>query len=441
MEYQKGEKIIEGKTKIIWEVKGDDRRVIVENKNDITAFDDPSFTKQFKSKAEHATTVTCQVFNLLRQAGVPVAFEKQISNNEFVVPKCKMINLEVVSRRFAVGSYLKRHPELIRKEGSDPYRFHSLAVEFFLKTTKGELVNEKKETLVSGLDTKKGEEDPFIEDYLEDTWKLLHPKKPDWVEDSDLKKTIEASSVLPGKTQEIAQEINDIARRVFLTLEGAWNVLGYRLIDMKIELGIDKDGNLLVADVIDNDSWRLRDSNWQELSKEAFRQGEELDEVEKKYGFVADLTKQFRIPKQTLVIWRGSESDAMPELSLFENMEGLKIENIVLSGHKSTKRCLENLEQLMGKYPDGGVIIAKVGRSNGLGPVVASRTSWPVIAVPATMDSFADDVWSSVRMPSKVPLATVWPESNAVLLAAQILAQKNPILYQRRQMSIEKQDD
>lgn len=66
-----------------------------------------------------------------------------------------------------------------------------------------------------------------------------------------------------------------------MTLEGAWNVLGFRLIDMKIEFGLDLNGNLLVSDVIDNDSWRLRDADWEELSKEAFRQGETLDEVEK----------------------------------------------------------------------------------------------------------------------------------------------------------------
>jgi phosphoribosylcarboxyaminoimidazole (NCAIR) mutase len=57
------------------------------------------------------------------------------------------------------------------------------------------------------------------------------------------------------------------------------------------------------------------------------------------------------------------------------------------------------------------------------------------------MDSFPEDVWSSVRMPSKVPMATVWPESNAMLLASEILSQKNPVLYQKRQIMIEKQDE
>ena len=439
MNYQRAQKKVEGKTKIIWEIKNDSKNVIIENKNDITAFDDPKFTKQFETKAKNATTVTCQVFELLKKAGIPVAFVKQISPTEFVSPNCAMIPLEVVCRRFAVGSFLKRHPELIN-EDKDPHRFHSLVVEFFLKTTKGALIVDGKK-IIEGLDPEKGEEDPFIENPYEANWSLCHPKKPSWEEGSRLDRQVEADQVLPKNPEEMAKEIEEIMRKAFLVLESAWNNLGYRIIDMKIEFGIDDSGKMMVADVIDNDSWRLRDANWKELSKEAFRQGEELDAVERKYGFVASLSKNFRIPKQVLVMWRGSEGDSFPDLALFKDVKGVTIEEVTMSGHKSTQMCLKKLEEILGKYPDGGVIIAKIGRSNGLGPIVAARTSWPVIAVPATMDSFPEDAWSSVRMPSKVPLATVWPESNAVLLASEILAQKNPFLYQRRQIMIEAQDE
>ena len=438
MDYQKAEKIIEGKTKVVWKIKNDTKNVIIENKNDITAFDDPDYTQQFETKARHATTVTCRVFELLKQAGIPVAYNEQISDTEFVTPVCTMIPLEVVCRRFAVGSFLKRHPEL-KNEEKDPYRFHRLVVEFFLKTTKGELeINGEK--LLAGFDPKKGEEDPFISNPYESTWSLCHPKKPDWEEDSKLNKDLDASKILKNPA-EMVEQIEEIMRKVFLTLEGAWNTLGYRIIDMKIEFGLDAEGNLLVADVIDNDSWRLRDADWKELSKEAFRQGEKLDEVEKKYGFVAGLSSNFRMPKQALVLWRGSDSDDWPELALFKDAPGVTIEEVTMSGHKSTRKSLDKLEEILGKYPDGGVIIAKVGRSNGLGPIVAARTAWPVLAVPATMDSFSDDVWSSVRMPSQVPLATVWPDSNAILMAAEILTAKNPAIYQRRQMMIEKFDE
>ena len=221
-------------------------------------------------------------------------------------------------------------------------------------------------------------------------------------------------------------------------MEGAWNNLGLHFIDLKIEFGIGPGlEGLVVADVIDNDSWRLRDQNWQELSKEAFRQGEELTEVEKKYGIVANLAEQFRIPQQALIIWRGSEKDESPKAPLCYGVNNV---NVVLSGHKATKVCLEELEKLMGNYPDGGVIIAKVGRSNGLGPILASHTTWPVIAIPATLKEFPEDLWSSIRMPSSVPLITAWPEENAVQAALNILAQKNPLLYAKLQEQIEKLD-
>ncbi len=439
MDYKKGSKLNEGKTKIVWKVKDKPNLVIIENKNDITAFDDPSFTKQFKTKAEHATTVTCRVFELLKKAGIPVAFEKQISANQFVAPSCEMIPLEVVPRRFAVGSFLKRHPELVNKEEL-PHRFHKLVIEFFLKTTKGELVNYKGIKILKGLDPKKGEEDPFIDNPFENNWNLYHSKKPKWEEEAVLGKTIEAKGIFPNGLTRMTKEIDDMSRKVFLVLEGAWNILGYRIIDMKIEYGLDRKGNLVVADVIDNDSWRLRDANWQELSKEAFRQGEKLDEVEKKYGFVAELSQNFRIPKQALVMWRGSDSDEFPDMSQIKKLDNISIEEITLSGHKSTNLSLDRLEKVFTQYSSGGVILAFVGMSNGLGPILSTRTTWPVVGVPMTTEKFSEDVWSSLRMPSNVPMVTVLSPKNAVLVALNILAQKNPIVYMHRQYTIEQMD-
>ena len=86
---------------------------------------------------------------------------------------------------------------------------------------------------------------------------------------------------------------------------------------------------------------------------------------------------------------------------------------------------LQKLEHTM---PDS-VIIAAIGMSNGAGPTLAANTMLPVITVPATFDKFSDDVWSSLRTPSAVPVMTVLNPSNAVLAAAQILAARNSCLY------------
>lgn len=47
------------------------------------------------------------------------------------------------------------------------------------------------------------------------------------------------------------------------------------------------------------------------------------------------------------------------------------------------------------------VFVAVAGRSNGLGPVMSGNTAYPVInCPPLTPDWGAQDVWSSLRLPS-----------------------------------------
>ena len=64
---------------------------------------------------------------------------------------------------------------------------------------------------------------------------------------------------------------------------------------MKIEIGIDNNKELVIADVIDNDSWRIwpNGDSKQQLDKQAFRDGVYLSEVRDKYAVVTQYTKQF----------------------------------------------------------------------------------------------------------------------------------------------------
>jgi phosphoribosylaminoimidazole carboxylase/phosphoribosylaminoimidazole-succinocarboxamide synthase len=295
-EYKKGELLTEGKTKKIFEVDGNPELCIIQYKDTITKFDDPDQTKEFATKARYSNTTTCRVFELLKKYDIPVAYINQLSKNEFLAPICSMIPFEVVTRRYAYGSYLNRNPGFSKPTGEKPGRFFDIVVELFLKTTKGKLVNSKGKIIVEGLDPKNGEEDPFIKDPSDSVWALYHPKKPVHQQESELREGILASDVIEAPyPSAIVSEMTHYAKKVFLILEKAWKNFGFNLIDMKIEFGFSPEEKLLVADVIDNDSWRLRDQNWEELSKESFRQGEELSKVEEKYKIVASLVEGFDV--------------------------------------------------------------------------------------------------------------------------------------------------
>lgn len=290
MAVTRGALINEGKTKKIFAVEGDPARAIVEYKNAITAFDDPSFTKEFATKAKYSNITTSRVFEMLNKAGVPTAFVEQLSDTEFLAESCKMIPLEVVIRRYAVGSYLKRHPEFAKPEGEPPHRFETPLVEFFLKTTRGGLSDEKG-VIVESLDPKKGEEDPLIENPHDSEWRLVHPKREASDPEYSLNRTVDAKRILGTGT---IREMEDAITKTLLTLEAFFAKHEFKLIDFKIEFGTTKDGKVVISDVIDNDSWRLRDKNWNDVSKQSFRDGEEMAKIEDKYALVAALMEESR---------------------------------------------------------------------------------------------------------------------------------------------------
>ncbi len=79
---------------------------------------------------------------------------------------------------------------------------------------------------------------------------------------------------------------------------------------------------------------------------------------------------------------------------------------------------------MMQEVPNS-VVIAYIGRSNGAGPTLSAMSTIPVITVPASVKEFPEDVWSSLRAPSAVPVMTVLEPSNAVLAAL-----RNPLRAQ-----------
>src|SRR6202140_2372613 len=126
--YSPGALVAEGKTKKIHAVKDSSNLATVVAKDDITAGDGAKHDI-IPDKGRLATATTCNVFRLLKACGLPVAFEAQDSPISFTAPKCDMLPYEVVTRREAHGSYLKRNPHLAKGQ-----LFPQLIVEFYLKT-------------------------------------------------------------------------------------------------------------------------------------------------------------------------------------------------------------------------------------------------------------------------------------------------------------------
>src|SRR5471030_25004 len=291
VKYSPGAMVAEGKTKKIHMIKGSADRVEVVAKDDITAGDGAKHDV-IADKCRLANATTCNVFRLLKACGLPVAFEQQDSATSFVAPKCEMLPYEVVVRREAHGSYLKRNPHLAKGQ-----LFPQLIVEFYLKT-KDKNWNGK--PLVA--------DDPFMQ-FSDDAKeiKLFNPAKPLQGQEPFLVLAVE--DVFSRKDEPKSfPEMRRIARHAFLVLEKAWQLEGGTLVDLKVEFGFDAKGGLLLADVIDNDSWRVLESGAY-IDKQVYRDGGALDDVAAKYRHVADVTSRFRVPHQRIILWRGSEKD------------------------------------------------------------------------------------------------------------------------------------
>jgi phosphoribosylaminoimidazole carboxylase/phosphoribosylaminoimidazole-succinocarboxamide synthase len=412
-----GALVTEGKTKKIYRINGSEF-VSVVAKDDITAGDGAKHDV-IPDKGRLANQTTCNVFRLLKACGLPVAFEEQDSATSFVAPPCTMLPYEVVVRREAHGSALKRSPHFTKGQ-----LFPKLLVEFYLKTKDK---NWKGKPLVA--------DDPFMQ--YEDGGaqiKLFNPAKPILGTEPFL--VLQTADVFSHPEEyKLFPEMRRIARQAFLMLEKAWSLEGGTLVDFKVEFGFDAKGTLLLADVIDNDSWRVLE-NGAYIDKQVYRDGGALDTVAAKYRHVAETTGHFRLPRQRIILWRGSESDKTD--AFVQALGDLKdmMTVVTCSIHKEPIAGANILNKMIQEVPDT-VVIAFIGRSNGAGPVLSALSTVPVITVPASAKDFPEDVWSSLRAPSKVPVLTVLEPSNAVLAALQILSARNPRLYAQLRGEIE----
>lgn len=245
-----GSLIVEGKTKRIYAYPGDEHLVYIMSKDQITAGDGVR-RNEITGKSRLSTITTANVFRLLNKAGIATHFVQQVDDTTLLVKHCEMLPIEHVQRRIATGSYLKRHPEV-----SEGTRFEPVLIETFLKDD--------------------ARHDPQIQ--------------PEDIIQSGI-----------ASQAEIAWMANE-GRQVFAVLEHAWAKIDVTLVDLKIEFGRDAQAQLLVADVIDNDSWRLwpGGDKTRMLDKQVYRNlqnvtSADLQTIADRYALVAELTGKLNI--------------------------------------------------------------------------------------------------------------------------------------------------
>ncbi|XP_041790846.1 multifunctional protein ADE2 isoform X2 [Chelmon rostratus] len=390
-----GQKLNEGKTKQIFELVDQPGLVLVQSKDQITA-GNAVRKDQMEGKAAIANKTTSCVFKLLQESGIKTAFVKQHSDTAFIAAHCEMIPIEWVCRRVATGSFLKRNPGV--KEG---YRFTPLKMEMFFK-----------------------------DDANND---------PQWSEEQLLEAKFSPAGLSIGQCEVDIMNRSTVA--IFEILEKAWATQNCTLVDMKIEFGVNvKTQEIVLADVIDNDSWRLwpAGDRSQQKDKQVYRDLKEvtpeaMQMVKRNFEWVSERVKLLLEPQASgrVVVLMGSTSDMAhcEKIKKACTSYGIPCFLRVTSAHKGPDETL----RIKAEYEGDGVptvFVAVAGRSNGLGPVMSGNTAYPVLnCPPLTPDWGAQDVWSSLRMPSGLGCSTILSPEAAAQFAAQIFGLTNHLVW------------
>jgi phosphoribosylaminoimidazole-succinocarboxamide synthase len=253
----KGVEIASGKTKILYENPGHADQLVVVQTDNISA-GDGARKNVIGGKGRLAAQTTARVFRLLNLCGLPTHYlsgGEDDDNNEMLVRRANMLPLEVVVRGVAAGSFVKRNPGVQRGMLLVPR-----VIEFFLKDD--------------------ANHDPQI--------------------------TPEDIIARGIATPPEVGAMSELARLTFDILSHAWRRRDVLLVDLKIEFGRlvagNDKGQLVIADVIDNDSWRIWPQGREDrmLDKQMYRNLQVVDDsalatVKEAYEQVADLVGTFPV--------------------------------------------------------------------------------------------------------------------------------------------------
>lgn len=214
----KGNLMYTGKAKKVFET--DDKNLcIFEYKDDATAFNGEK-KGSFEGKGVINNRMANRIFRLLENEGIKTHLVEELSDRETLVKKVNIIPLEVIVRNIAAGSFSKRYGVT---EGT-PLKAPTLEFSY------------KNDELG----------DPLINDYQ--------------------------AMAIGAATKEDIEKITKIAFAVNEALKKIFIEIGIKLVDFKIEVGFDSDGEIILSDEISPDTCRLWDAETnKKLDKDRFR--------------------------------------------------------------------------------------------------------------------------------------------------------------------------
>lgn len=338
----KGIEIARGKTKVLYEVPGQPAQLVVAQTDQISA-GDGARRHEIPGKGRLAAQTTARVFRLLNLCGLPTHYlngGEDDDENEMVVRRCTMIPLEVVTRGVAAGSFVKRNPAVSRGMLMVPR-----VVEFFLKDD--------------------ANHDPLI--------------APEQIVAQNLAAPNEVAAM------------TEMARLTFDILAHAWRRRDVLLVDLKIEFGRlasgENQGQLAIADVIDNDSWRIWPQGREDLmlDKQMYRNLDTVDDealanVKHAYEKVAEMVGSFPVmrPGMAAVIAdSAAQIDRANEIVAALGQLGLPAVRHVASPATTPGYVLQLVQQLETTF--ARLTFVAVGEGDVLRAMLDAASSSPVL--------------------------------------------------------------
>jgi 5-(carboxyamino)imidazole ribonucleotide mutase len=240
----------------------------------------------------------------------------------------------------------------------------------------------------------------------------------------------------------LVNKLKTCAAKAFAVVEKAWKALDVTLVDFKVEFGVTQEGQIILADVIDNDSWRIWLKGDPSLmkDKQVYRNlpigqlsDKDKEMLVQNYAWVAeqpliDAILEMNVGNPLVAIIMGSQSDweTMKNASDMLDKLGISYEARIVSAHRTPERMFAFAKTA--KEKGFKVIIAGAGGAAHLPGMVSSLTTLPVLGVPIQSKALSgmDSLLSIAQMPGGVPVGTLAigaaGATNAALLAASILA-------------------